>query len=205
MIESDRASKDEILLVQMKEVWSDIRSYRSNVWQIVGFTLVALSLFFGQVVTGSFSDEFLRWFFLSILLMAFQVVIWEISEETKQRLLTLRVIEENLSQRPSPLYIGGSSRTTDEVHSVRRFRWFPTHLVWWGYLIGVALSFLISLIYSLLSVYSEPLQGPMNMAYSFVWIVLALVILCAQSRRTIDLKEAEKTDGASLERESDSP
>lgn len=39
-------SRNEIELLAFREMWKDVRSYCSNIWQVTGLSLVVFAIFF---------------------------------------------------------------------------------------------------------------------------------------------------------------
>lgn len=128
----NKLSEDEIRLVQMRELWADVRESTSNIWQIVGFTAVAFSLFLDLDLAESVYDLFILSFYLSVMLFALQGVIWKISQQTKTRINLLCQLEIQLSERETFSFVisGGERKDVihgakDEVSSARYLTWFP--------------------------------------------------------------------------------
>lgn len=148
----------QIIVAAIREIWSDLRSYRSNMWQIVGFFLVSVTLFmnlFAVTLQDAPSTmAVVASLFVSFALMCaffgFQYALWILSQNTNERILTLRQIEDEHSGQYIRSVEGNVIHRVGGVEIIRRVSWFPIYDIWtvfvwlWGVSVLISLAFSVA-------------------------------------------------------------
>jgi len=154
----------QFLTTVVRELWADLRSYNSNIWQIMAFTLVAMAIFVNALSDGqSANPDFVLTFagcqvvlFLSVFLFLVQRALWEISVEAKQRLRALELLEGEI-QGPRVSYVlTAAMMESSGKFDLKRVRiagglpWFPVEHVRMVVLLGWALTTLAVLTFAVI-------------------------------------------------------
>jgi len=152
------ADEKQFLTTVVRELWADLRSYNSNIWQIMAFTLVAIAIFVNALSDGqSANPAFVLTYagsqvllYLGAFLFLVQPALWEISVEAKQRLHALEQLEEETSSPRFSYALSTVGKNGSMQLDLKRVRiagglsWFPVEHIRTLVLLGCAIIMLMA-------------------------------------------------------------